>query len=56
MTTQDFVIKQNEYGIYGDDLRAIIRAVTDKLGRMETDKENLEWLLNEGEYILQYEL
>ena len=52
---KDFIIKKEEIAIYGDDIRAIIRAFADKITQ-GTDKENLEFLLNEINFILKYEL
>ena len=60
MGMKDFIIKKEDIEIYGDDLRAIIRAFADKIGinSLEdfNDKNNLEYLLNEIKFILEHEL
>jgi len=51
-----FVIEKEDIEIYGDDGRAIIRAFCDKIGDKGSDKENLEYVMEEIKYILEYEL
>lgn len=58
--SKDFIIKAEDIEVYGDDLRAVIRAFADKLSPLEiteqNDKNNLDWLANEIKWILDYEL
>ena len=59
---KDFIINAEDIEVYGDDGRAIIRAFADKLALscrpMEelNDKANLEFLRDEINFILEYEL
>jgi len=58
---KDFIIKQEEINIYGNDIRAVIRAFADRIAEITNqdnlnDKNNLEYLLNEIKFILEYEL
>jgi len=55
-TQKDFIIKKEDIECYGDDERAIIRAFCERIAELETDKENLEYVINEINFILQYEL
>ena len=56
-----FIIEEEDILKYGDDIRAIIRAVADKIASISSqeelnDKNNLEYLKQEIDFILNYEL
>ena len=61
MENQDFIMKEEDIEVYGDDVTALIRAFADRIASIvslenQTDKDNLEYLKNEIEHILKYEL
>jgi len=59
---ENIIIKQADIEQYGDDLRAVIRAFADIIANHtlkphnRNDKNNLEYLINEINYIIKYEL
>ena len=57
---KDFIIEKEEIEVYGDDGRAVIRAFADRMNLSKeeelTDRGQLEGLINEINYILEYEL
>jgi len=56
MEQKDFVIQKELIESFGDDKRAIIRAFCERIAELETDKENLEYVIKEIDFILRYEL
>lgn len=61
VTQKDFIIKVKEIEVYGDECRALIRAFADKIAERTSqedlnDKNNLEYLRDEIDFILNYEL